>query len=105
MAANNNGAEQFSAFAALTGFDDIIREHEFICEQQRELSDDSKEIISEKLSKVRKGMTIQVTFYDNRRYTTIKGIVKDIDCIYQIIRIDNRRVVFDDLTDIELLDE
>ncbi len=102
--ANNNGAEQFSAFAALTGFDDIIREHEFISEQQKELSEDEKEIISEKLSKVKKGMKLQITFYDNNCYRTITGVVRELNCIYQFIKIDNINVIFDDLINVEIID-
>ena len=59
----NNGAEQFSAFAALTGFDDIIREHERITESRREISEEAVYELSEKLSRIAKGSRINVVFY------------------------------------------
>lgn len=46
--AGNNGASQFSAFAALTGFEDLIEEHNQIYEARREPSEEELQILSEK---------------------------------------------------------
>lgn len=98
----NNGAEQFSAFAALTGFDDIIREHERITESRREISEEAVYELSEKLSRIAKGSRINVVFYCRDTYETAEGTVEDIDFIYHTLKIGRKRIVFDDIFDIEI---
>lgn len=98
--AGNNGASQFSAFAALTGFDDLIIEHNQIYEARRELSDEELQILSDKMQQVKKGMAITVKFYNNNKYETLTGKVSKIDLIYQTIRVDNKMIFFDDIFEI-----
>lgn len=96
----NNDACQFSAFAALTGFDDLIKEHNQIYEAHRELSDEQLQILSDKLQQIKKGMVVTIKFYYNNNYETLKGKVLRIDLIYQTIMVDNRRIFFDDILEI-----
>lgn len=98
--AGNNGASQFSAFAALTGFEDLIEEHNQIYESRKELSEEEMQILSIKMQQVKKGMVIEVEFYSNNRYETIIGKVSKIDLIYRTIRVDNRMIFFDDIFEI-----
>lgn len=98
--AGNNGACQFSAFAALTGFDDLIKEHNQIFESRRELSDEQLQILSNKIQQIKKGMVVKIKFYYNNNYETIKGKVSKVDLIYQTIRVDNRMIFFDDIFEI-----
>ena len=100
--AGNNGAEQFSAFAALTGFDDIIREHEKITEMRREPSEDMMNELAEKMGKVRKGESIKAVYYGKDVYETVEGTVTDIDFVYRILKIERKRIPFDDIADIEI---
>ncbi len=100
--AANNGAEQFSAFAALTGFDDIIREHERVTESRREMAEDAAYELSEKLSRVTKRSAIKAVFYGGDTYETAEGTVTDIDFIYRVLKIGRKRIAFDDIIDIEI---
>lgn len=98
----SNGAEQFSAFAALTGFDDVIREHEKITEVRREPSEYVLNELSEKMSKVKKGSVIKVVYYGTDVYETAEGVVTEIDLVYRIIKIERKRIPFDSIADIEI---
>lgn len=49
-----NRAAQFAPFAALTGYDDAIKETARLTEQRIELSDEAKEIINNKIKKIKK---------------------------------------------------
>ncbi len=100
--AANNGAEQFSAFAALTGFDDIIREHERVTESRREMAEDAIYELSEKLGGITRGSTIKVVFYGRSVYETAEGTVTDIDFIYRILKIGRKGIAFDDILDVEI---
>lgn len=99
----NNGADQFSAFAALTGFDEVIREHEKITEMRREMGEDAATELSEKMSQVRKGSRIKIVFYNKERYETVSGTVENIDFIYRTLKISGKRIFFDDITETENL--
>ena len=100
--AANNGAEQFSAFAALTGFDEIIKEHERITENRREMAEDAAAELSEKMSRVQKGSVIKLVFYGKDTYKTVEGTVDNIDFIYRFLKIGGKKIVFDDVADIEI---
>lgn len=100
--AGNNGASQFSAFAALTGFEDLIEEHNQIYEARREPSEEELQILSEKISGVHKGSKITLTFYNNGRYETLSGMVTRTDFIYRIITVNNKKVFLDDIISIEI---
>ena len=98
----NNGAEQFSAFAALTGFDEIIKEHERITENRRDMAEDAAAELSEKMSRVQKGSVIRLIFYGRDTYRTVEGTVDNIDFIYRFIKICGKRIDFDDVADVEI---
>ena len=103
ITAVNNGADQFSAFAARTGFDEVIREHEKITEMRREMAEDAAIELSEKMSRVRKGSRIKIVFYDKDSYKTISGTVENIDFIYRTLKVAGRRIFFDDVAETENL--
>lgn len=98
--AGNNGASQFSAFAALTGFDDLIIEHNQIYEARREPSEEELQNLSNKMQQVKKGMSVTVKCYSNNKYETLTGKVSKIDLIYRTIRVDNKTIFFDDIFEI-----
>ena len=100
--AANNGAEQFSAFAALTGFDDVIRERERVTESRKEMSDDAVYELSEMLGRIKKGSVIKAVYYGTDTYETAEGMVADIDFIYHILKIGRKRIAFDDIINIDI---
>lgn len=84
-------AAQFSPFAALTGYDDEIRETARITDKELVLSDDKKEELDRKLQqiweKIEERPEINVTFFvpDEKKsggeYVTKTGFVRRIDMI------------------------
>lgn len=97
--AGNNGASQFSAFAALTGFEDLIIEHNQTYEARRELAEDELQILSDKMSQVHKGSDISLTYFSNGKYENISGTVTNIDLIYRKISVNGKKIYFDDVID------
>lgn len=96
-----NRAKIFSPFAALRGYEEeIVAEgQEHLKVTKIELSEEDKEILSDKLLQVRKGMEVTVRFFEADdesatvgtssvsathlgNYRTITGIVESIDPVY-----------------------
>ena len=98
-------AAQFSPFAALTGYEDAIRETARLTETLVQLSEDKKQELDEKLQQLisEKGGTepVTITFFqpDERKeggsYRTVTGQIRKFD-MYK------RKVFLKDGTEIEL---
>lgn len=110
-------AAQFSSFAALSGYKEAIRETERITDEMIELSEYAKEILCEKLIKLKNSINIypeiEITYFtpDSKKaggfYNKIKGKAKKYDEYNRNIVLDNGAVVpFDCIYDIsgELFD-
>lgn len=89
----SNRAAQFSPFAALTGYDDKVRETARLTDEKIELSDNEKERLDKKLRIIAEHLdqrpTVSITYFvpDERKnggsYRTYTGIVKRIDKLEQ----------------------
>lgn len=108
-------AAQFSPFAALTGHEDAVRETGRLTEEYRELDEDSRELLDNKirllmeiLSKETLSMEnlsirpeVEVTYFqpDQKKsggaYVTVRGRVEKVDAYLG-------RMVFTDRTDVAL---
>ena len=95
-------ARQFMPFAALTGYYEVIKQREKIIEPRKELSEDEAEILSDKLSKIQKGMLITLTYYKEDCYEILTGLVSNIDSIYRTITIVKTKIAIDDVCDIRI---
>lgn len=94
-------AAQFSPFAALTGYDDAIRETGRLTEQKIQLDEEALAILNEKFHVLQEHLDeypeIQFTYFkpDKRKeggaYITVSGIVK-------IIKLDARQIFLQDGT-------
>ena len=98
---------QFAPFAALTGFDDVIKETGRIVNSKIELSDDEKSEINKMISNCI-NKDIIVTYYvsddykDGGNYKNYKGVVRRIDYVYKnIIFYDKAIINIDDIIYIE----
>lgn len=88
-------AAQFSPFAALTGYEDVIDESARLTEEQIELDENAREELDEKLRQIREcgeaHPEITVTYFqkdarkDGGAYVTLTGRVKKIDEYARII--------------------
>ena len=94
-------ARQFLPFDALKGLKEALREKEIEYVEKVELSDESKEILSNKLKLIEKSDIINITYYFNRQYKEVKGIVKEISAKKQKIILSNDiKINFSDILNI-----
>ena len=96
-------ARQFSPFAALRGYYDLVRERERVVEPRRPLSDVEARELGETLAQVRRGQLVRATFYENDAYRTVVGTVSQVDMIYHDLWIVRERIPFDELCALEAL--
>lgn len=100
-----NRASIFSPFAALTGYDDSIKETSRITNKKIILDEDKIEIINYKLNNS-KNKEVCITYFikdlykDGGSYKTIKGIIKKIDNFNKVIIINNLKIKIDDIVDV-----
>lgn len=108
-----NRAAQFAPFAALTGYDEAIKEKARLTEQRIELSDEFKNILNQKLQILNKNINSQpkvtITYFelDNKKsggvYKTISGNIKRIDEYNKkLIFLDKNELRFNEIHDIEI---
>lgn len=101
-------AAQFSPFAALTGYDEAIKESARLTEQRRKLSDEKKNELNAKLSllriKNRSRTEVNIIYFitdqkkDGGAYTSVTGAVRRIDDCRRIIIMENQqKIPLDDI--------
>jgi hypothetical protein len=87
-------------FAALRGFEDMIREQAREVTGRRELSEYEAARLSRKMAAVRKGSIVRVTYYDGEAYVSLEGMVSDIDLALRRLRVIKTEISLDDVWDI-----
>ena len=105
-----NRAAQFSPFAALTGYEDLIEESARLTSTQTELDESTKEEINRRLSillKMEDPPTAEITYFvpDKKKlggeYVTVSGKIKRFDEYSHLILLDNGTQFFlDDVSEI-----
>lgn len=107
-----NRAASFSPFAALTGYDDAVKETARLTSERIELDEGSKAILNDKLriavEKVDEKPEIIVTYFlpdkkkDGGAYITIKTVIKRIDEYERLVMFtDKSAIPIDDIYKIE----
>ena len=92
-------AAQFSPFAALTGYDDAIAETERLTTPRIELDDSQRALLSDKLSRLRRGDLVSITYfvYDEYKsggaYVTVSGPVKTVDPVTHTVTMQEGTVI------------
>ena len=105
-------AAQFAPFAALTGYDDAVRETARQTNQKIELLDEQVAILNEKIlfliEKIKDNLEITITYFipDKKKeggaYATVKGIIKKIDEYNKLIILnDGREIMMDSIFDLQ----
>lgn len=106
-------AAQFAPFAALTGYDDEVKETARLTNRRIELDDEAKSILDNKiqiiLEQISQRPTVSITYFipDTRKaggeYVTITGIIKKVDGYNQVIVLENRtEVPISEIIDIDM---
>lgn len=104
-------AAQFSAFAALTGYDDAVRETGRLTDRRIELDEDAKELLDEKLRMLQEQIPdcpeASITYFcpDDKKeggcYITVTGRVRKIDGYGgKIVLADGTMICMDDILEI-----
>lgn len=107
-----NRAAQFSPFAALPGHSDAIKETARVTDKKRELDENEKFIINERLLMLSEILgtkpMVSITYFkqDNKKsggkYLTVIGCIKKIDTYENCIKMENGTIiVFEDIAGIE----
>ena len=75
-------AKQFMPFDALKGLQEELRKREErrLRQNKRDLSDDQIESLTKVLNSLKRGMTVQITYYNfvTERYVTIKDVFRKL---------------------------
>ena len=105
-------AAQFSPFAALTGYDDTIKETGRLTDKKMELGEETQELLDRKQQYLQKIIAcrpeITVTFFvpDEKKaggsYASCTGNLRRIDPVERLfVMADGRKIPLDEIADIE----
>ena len=107
-------AAQFSPFAALTGHQEAVYETQRLTSKKRELDENQKAVINEKLQKLLEHVAelpeVRITYFEPDRkkeggsYPQVHGKIKKIDeILHQIYLVNGTVISIEDIVDIEIL--
>ncbi len=102
---------QFAPFAALTGYEDVVKETARETNKRIEIDDELKSILDSKLQilieQVKAKPEVLFTYFvpdskkDGGEYVTVRGIIKKIDMYNQYINLaDNTKIPINEIIDI-----
>lgn len=102
---------QFAPFAALTGYEDEVKETERITERMIEITEDIRSILDEKIrliqNKIAEQPNVTITYFvpdinkQGGKYQTINGIIKKVDnCEKKLILTSNTEIFIKDIIEI-----
>lgn len=96
-------ARQFSPFAALRGYYELVHERERVIESRRPLSEEEARALDATIADLQRGAMVRAVFYEKDAYRTIVGTVSQVDMIYHDLWIVRERIPFDELCALEAL--
>lgn len=94
-------AKQFMPFDALKGFREALAEKERVIVPKRELSEEQKEELNNKLHQIQKKDIITVEYFHNGEYVQVTGMVSRLDITSRVLKIVNVRIEFEDISALE----
>lgn len=99
-------AKQFLPFEALNGLGAELkrRREKTYATKKRIISEEKRQEISDVLAKISKNVKVSVIFYAEGKYLSLEGIVSDISYISKFIQIDEGKIFFDDVYDLEIIE-
>jgi hypothetical protein len=106
-------AAQFAPFAALTGYDEQVKESARLTSKKIILDEDALEKINSKLDFISKNISdnilVNITYFvpdkkkSGGKYVNIKGVVTKIKLVEEIVIIDKNIIPMNDIIDIEIV--
>lgn len=111
-----NRAAQFAPFAALTGYEESIRETARFTDKKRELSEDDIEEINAKLNFIQEHIKerpeVTITYFqpdarkDGGEYITVTGRIRRIDEVNEVLILEGEMIVLiDKIIDVNIKKE
>ena len=101
-----NRAKQFMPFDALKGLQEELAKREELHTRVEKslLSEDIIKEISDVLIKLEIGSKVRIVFYRNGRYYELKGEILKINPTYKFLTTVSKKIYFDDIKEIEILE-
>ncbi len=100
-------AAQFAPFAALSGYENVIRETARLTQRQTELAEDRKAELNICLQTLQPGDPVTVTYFQPDQYKqggaslTVSGRLKCIDTVFRKLKLtDDTQIPIDAITDV-----
>lgn len=93
-------AKQFMPFAALKGYQDVLREKEKIRAPRAELSEEYAAELDLKLRSIRKRDMVTVIYFCEGEYLKVTGMVAAIDRDSRILKVVNTKIPLGDIYDV-----
>ena len=94
-------ASIFQSFDALKNFREMLKEQEEIRIDKKLLSEDSLEILDNKIHLIREGMMVKITYYKNNHYYLKEGIVSKINLQTKLLQVVKEKINIKDIIKIE----
>ena len=95
-------AKIFTTFAALKGFEDLIKEQENTYDEMPELSDDQYEDLNFAISNIRAGDSITIKYFKDYKIRTLSGSITKLSKEKRYISVNGNMLNFDELIEIDL---
>ena len=100
-----NRSVQFAAYRALRGYEEMVAERTREKQARIRLSEEAEEALSRRLSALRRGDPVEVRYYDRDVYKDLKGILTELDPIWQTLSVDKKKIPFRDLLAVRKITE
>ena len=95
-------AKIYTPFAALKGFENLIREQENTYDEMPELSDDQYEDLNFAINNIRAGDSITIKYFKDYKIRTLSGSITKLSKEKRYISVNGNMLSFDELIEIDL---
>jgi len=98
-------AKQFLPFDAMKGLQEALeREEERLSREERtELGEEDAEVLSRLLSRLARGVYVDMEWYLGGHYVRRRGKVTEIDFIMRVLSLEGEKIYFDDIRRLEII--
>ena len=103
MVSKIDRAKQFLPFSALSPLEQALREKEKEYINKFDISNDMIYEISKVVESISKDTCVNIKYYYSGQYLQISGKVNSIDSFKKSLIVDNYRINFDDILEIDIL--